>query len=812
MDDYADPNPKDVAPGGGGSIPLTSRPEGGHGGTAGVASNAGDDAFEGPRRRRRTSLAARGQPMVWLTGGMAGLAVVMIAGLLLLVIGYGFGTFWPAELVRVTHQPRGEQQPQTLVGEAFRDEPLSEVVARQDFDGDGTLDDDARYTRTLWRTGNGDITAGRFDWTDDPSIIGRELPEWFLSVERDEGGPAYGEIEAVAVEGRLIEGPAQAWAAFQEVFPKVRGLGRDLRGVKDELGELGERQREAQKRIDDAAVAAGEDPDPEAQQLAADAQAAGERELAELDAEQEELEARRAEIEESLGRFRAFLRTEDGQLVPADNTRRTRNVSARSALDAEAADRVAIVRFADFTAENSRPATADDAPMGLSSMADAAEGATLVGDPDGEAVPTIEWLDESGQIVGRYALPPRSLVVVADGAEVNAGRRVAVEPNAITIGQIVRAYPANQLGFFDKIGVYGSRWWEFLTDEPRDANQEGGVWPAIVGTVLLTFIMIVFAVPIGVVAAIYLREYATQGPLTSLVRISVNNLAGVPSIVYGVFGLGFFVYGVGGWVDGGAAGADVEPLGVNLWLLWIVVAIILVAAAIAVGTLATRGERGAATDSNSKLPLVLRFAAGVAWAASAAVVFYFVFARVPEAIFPGFFAEQAARGEPEFKEGTVLWASLTLALLTLPVVIVATEEALAAVPRSMREGSYACGASKWQTIQRIVLPRALPGIMTGAILAISRGAGEVAPIMLVGALKKAGTPINGEFPFVHVDQAFMHLGFHIFDLGFQSPDAEASRSMVYTTTLLLILIVLVLNLAAIFVRSRLRRAFAGGQF
>ena len=160
-----------------------------------------------------------------------------------------------------------------------------------------------------------------------------------------------------------------------------------------------------------------------------------------------------------------------------------------------------------------------------------------------------------------------------------------------------------------------------------------------------------------------------------------------------------------------------------------------------------------------------------------------------------------------------MWASLTLALLTLPVVIVATEEALSAVPNSMREGSYACGASKWQTIRRIVLPRAMPGIMTGMILAIARGAGEVAPLMLVGAVKLAPElPLDGVFPFLHGSRSFMHLGFHIYDVGFQSPNSEAARPMVFTTTLLLIAIVALLNITAIRLRSRLRRRYQVSQF
>jgi phosphate transport system permease protein len=297
----------------------------------------------------------------------------------------------------------------------------------------------------------------------------------------------------------------------------------------------------------------------------------------------------------------------------------------------------------------------------------------------------------------------------------------------LPLGQIVRAYPANQLGLGDKLALYASRWGEFLSDEPREANSEGGVYPAIFGTVVMTLIMSVLVVPFGVLAALYLREYARAGPMVSAVRISINNLAGVPSIVFGVFGLGFFSYIIGGAMD------------------------------------------------------------------------------------QAFFA--AKLPNPTYGTGGLLWASLTLALLTLPVVIVATEEALAAVPGSMREGSYACGATKWQTIQRIVLPRAMPGIMTGTILAMARGAGEVAPLMLVGAVKLAPElPIDGIPPYIHPERSFMHLGFHIYDLGFQSQNSEAAKPMVFTTTLLLILIITALNLAAIWLRTRLHRKFVANEF
>jgi phosphate transport system permease protein len=321
-------------------------------------------------------------------------------------------------------------------------------------------------------------------------------------------------------------------------------------------------------------------------------------------------------------------------------------------------------------------------------------------------------IDELSKENNRY----RVVLSVSDGREIE-----------IPLADVVRAYPANRLDFFGRTGVYLSRWFEFFTADPREANSEGGVFPAIFGTVVMTLIMSVMVVPFGVIAALYLREYAKAGRLVSIVRIAINNLAGVPSIVFGVFGLGFFSYFIGGTID--------------------------------------------AIFFESKLP------------------------------------------SPTFGTGGILWASLTLALMTLPVVIVSTEEALQAVPGSMREGSYACGASKWQTIKRIVLPRAMPGIMTGMILAMARGAGEVAPLMLVGAVKLAPElPIDGYFPYIHLERSFMHLGFHVYDVGFQSQNSEAAIPMVFTTTLLLIFIIVVLNITAIRLRNRFSRGFVTSQF
>jgi phosphate transport system permease protein len=299
-----------------------------------------------------------------------------------------------------------------------------------------------------------------------------------------------------------------------------------------------------------------------------------------------------------------------------------------------------------------------------------------------------------------------------------------VEGKQVTIPlqNIVRSYRANDLNILQKIGLYFERLWEFVSDEPREANTEGGIFPAIFGTVLMVIIMAILVTPFGVVAAVYLREYAKQGPLTRTIRIAVNNLAGVPSIVYGVFGLGFFVYFLGGNIDR---------------------------------------------------------------------LFY------PE-----------AAPAPVFGTPGILWSSLTLAILTVPVVIVATEEGLSRIPRSIREGSLALGATKAETLWRTVIPMATPAMMTGLILAVARAAGEVAPLMLVGVVKLAPSlALDSNAPFVHLERKFMHLGFHIYDVGFQSPNVEAARPLVYATALLLVVIIVALNLVAIYIRNRLREKY-----
>ena len=302
-------------------------------------------------------------------------------------------------------------------------------------------------------------------------------------------------------------------------------------------------------------------------------------------------------------------------------------------------------------------------------------------------------------------------------AETASGRVVRIELN-----NIVMASRNNAMGLFGKLGFYAHRIGDFLSGYPREANTEGGIFPAIFGTVTMVLIMSVLVTPFGVLAAIYLREYARQGTILKLIRVSVYNLAGVPSIVFGVFGLGFFVYLLGGSID---------------------------------------------------------------------ELFY------PERL-----------PAPTFGTPGLFWASLTLALLTLPVVIVSTEEGLARIPRTIREGSLALGATKWETLWKVVVPLSAPAMMTGLILAVARAAGEVAPLMLVGVVKLAPSlPVDGEFPYVHLERKIMHLGFHIYDVGFQSPNVEAARPLVYATALTLVLLILILNLSAIAIRNRLREKY-----
>jgi phosphate transport system permease protein len=337
--------------------------------------------------------------------------------------------------------------------------------------------------------------------------------------------------------------------------------------------------------------------------------------------------------------------------------------------------------------------------------------AKALGDRESQLVRSYEEAESRLRTLRAALARDAARIVLADGQRIE-----------VTLADAVRVWYPNDMTLAEKLGHYAGSVWIFLSEAPREANTEGGIFPAIFGTVMMVVLMSLLVTPFGVMAALYLREYARQGFLVRIIRIAVNNLAGVPSIVYGVFGLGFFVYLLGGAID---------------------------------------------------------------------QLFY------PETL-----------PAPTFGTPGLLWASLTLALLTVPVVIVSTEEGLTRIPRAVREGSLALGATKAETLFKVVLPMASPSILTGVILAIARAAGEVAPLMLVGVVKLAPSlPLDGEPPFLHLERKFMHLGFHIYDVGFQSPNVEAARPIVYATALLLVIIIVALNLTAIMLRSRLEARY-----
>ena len=335
-----------------------------------------------------------------------------------------------------------------------------------------------------------------------------------------------------------------------------------------------------------------------------------------------------------------------------------------------------------------------------------------------------EYELEKNQLDNELALTEQDIDDLRDklGKQALIMEDMSGEQVQLPIGQILRFWYPNQMSLSEKIAHWAHGVWLFLSDDPRESNSEGGVFPAIFGTVLLVLLMSIVVMPLGIIAAVYLHEYAKDNAFTRLIRVAVINLAGVPSIVYGVFGLGFFVYTIGGTID--------------------------------------------------------------KW----------------------FFAENLPT--PTFGTPGLLWSALTLAVLTLPVVIVATEEGLTRIPNSIRHGSLALGATQFETVWRIVLPMASPAMITGLILAIARAAGEVAPLMLVGVVKLASNlPVDNQFPYLHLERKFMHLGFHIYDLGFQTTNIEAARPLVYATAFLLVMVIVLLNLTAISIRNNLREKY-----
>jgi len=530
-----------------------------------------------------------GQAMTWLCGGALAFNLLLVIGIMGLLAWHGLGYFWQKDLVELKLKDGTR-----LLAEVWEIEQVVEAP------GQPALD------RMRLKIANRDVGGLDFAWIDAVNVASRSLPAEAVLLERLEWGNFHGYMEELRDGGKVLaRGPEATWKAFHELHEKKAGQREQVEDL--EKGEIGDvNYAIEQLRLDRRALDFENLAPAEKQRRAAGL----DRELAEREAEYEQLASHLFKLREELEKGTLVMRSVDGQT------------------------------------------------------------------------------------------------------------------KEMPVAMVVRAVRPNDMGVLGKTGLYLSRGWEFITADPRESNTEGGIFPAIFGTVMMVFIMSFAVAPLGVLAALYLREYARQGPLVRMVRIAVNNLAGVPSIVFGMFGLGFFVYLVGGSIDR---------------------------------------------------------------------LFY------PEAL-----------PTPTFGTGGIFWASLTLALLTVPVVIVAAEEGLAAVPRIVREGSLALGATKFETIWRVVIPAAAPGILTGMILAMARAAGEVAPLMIVGMVKLAPSlPIDGRPPFVHLERKFMHLGFHIYDVGFQSPNVEATTPLVFATALLLIAVMTGMNIVAIMLRNHLRRKYAG---
>jgi ABC-type phosphate transport system permease subunit len=795
------------------------------------------------RRKPKNSLSAHGEPMVWATGGALSLCLFMIIGLLGLVLWQGLSSFWPRPVVNIT-----TTDGQAVMGTQTREESYLYTAP-----GENPEDGGVWMSRRLIRTGNFDISNTHFRWVSAHEVAEESKPEWAMVVERYEWGRFYGmplssirrqarvrseqeihleqiveliddyqmanagniperltEIRNAALEsmkelglrqsreyllespqlpglkigfvlqdGQVIssqdydsasiiigteiraEGPDAAWDQFREDFDEVHARSLELMQLqKDEIGEINARLESARIQLRSLAFEHGSEIETMVKELAR---------------EQETL----FQLSRLRTKWDSMLLVAGEAMTGLEGGAEEFRNWARTRLDEIDSE---IERLENAQAEGKRRiAEVYGSRVGERAM----ELLMVQHQAQRDNVRVMEEIEELREENRGFAL----LMETAGGVE-----------KEIALSDIVRVFPANQLSFLGKTRVYLSRWKEYLTQDPREANSEGGVYPAIIGTVVMTLLMAFAVVPFGVIAALYLREYAKAGAVVSAIRIAINNLAGVPSIVFGVFGLGFFCYLVGGYVDGGPT----IELPKASWFALLGGVVAIGAAGMVLLLVSGRDRPGRTPSKHRKL---LRWISIFLWLLSSLGVVILV-ATTP--FFDGFY--RASLPNPTFGKGALIWASFTLALLTLPVVIVATEEALSAVPNSMREGSYACGASKWQTIKRIVLPRAMPGIMTGMILAMARGAGEVAPLMLVGAVKLAPElPIAATPPF-GLNRSFMHLGFHIYDLGFQSQNSEAAKPMVFTTTLLLVTLIAFLNILAVWLRNRLRKKFKGSVF
>lgn len=729
------------------------------------------------RHRRRTPFSARAEPRVWLMGSSIVISLALIVFMVVLIVGRGVATFWPRPIEEL-HMTDGT----VMLGVPFGDEaydPADDAEAEQMSQarasgtglGDQAWANDGRPIRRRFFVGNRDLGQESFRWVPLWQVESIDRPEEVVLIEREDWGPFLGRLEGVSHQRAVSDSDA---SSEQQSTWLAQGEEASLRQIHEERVKAASRWHRRDEL--NLSVMPG---------LQSRIRLLGWREQGAVIEHERTVSGSHSSVPLALwlvmligAGLSVFGAVRFGRGV-----RHGSPVWRRMSVPACWVLAILLALATYLERPGSRP---DISAEELARIQ--AETESRIADLRAEQESALAELKE---------LRARDAEVRVVAVEPTRGRISATSQSQpdepMQLSQVVRVVEANRLGLGGKLGVYFDRWWEYLSQSPRDGSAAGGVFPVIVGTVTLTLLLTISVVPLGVIAALHLREYARQGLVTSIIRIAINNLAGVPSIVYGMFGLGFFCYILGGYIDAGPNRA----MGYGRW--WLLLGVISV---LAIGAIGVTGllRRTSVTDRKRRG----RWVGLVAFAGWATAVSLAGWAIAATPYFHGFF-ENKLPEQPTFGGRGILWASLTLALLTLPVVIVATEEAIAAVPGSMREGSYGCGASKWQTIRRIVLPSAMPGIMTGAILAMARGAGEVAPLMLVGAVNLApALPVSTEAPFLHGDRTFMHLGFHIYTLGFQNPDSEATEPLVWTTTLLLLVIVFVLNLAAIILRARLR--------
>jgi ABC-type phosphate transport system permease subunit len=736
--------------------------------------------------------------MIWLTGGMFAIACLMILCLLGFVLYQGLATLWPRNYLLV-----GMLDGELAAGEYL--ERRSYVLSQQNLkdlgpksraEAEGLLGQQSEVTSHQWylRTGNYEVTNRHFQFVPEVSMASDAplYPPDIWLLERRQWGNLYGFPKRFSWD---IDSRTTSMQAVHEAMKETAKISHRMEAAKRELEHLD--RRLANARLSVRQVELSEDSD--LQKVTEDVLAAAMNETS-VDPSMESrflpviqsVSQRAKDALMHLAREAIEVQAEQVHINEELATLEQEIQSRSIVMQLPVLDSIGSISVSKNALTSSKTCPEELHPLlGLEGIpsdytmraAAIAEHQFLVALQRSETQPTYVW----------FHTDPASDTATVYG----------LREHTVLVADIVRLIAPNQLSFLGKLGVYADRWTEFLFGQPREAGVEGGVFPAIWGTIVMTLIMSMVVMPFGVLAALYMREYARGGWLLSAIRISINNLAGVPSIVYGVFGLSFFCYTIGGYIDGGPVKAGFTPWPEATWFS--ALALFAIVGLIAFTLSFLTGQNA---EKNSFWLRWLSLGSGLLWIATLVGVVILLI-KIP--MFRGFYEAQLPN--PTFGKGCLLWAACTLALLTLPVVIVATEEALAAVPNSLREGSYACGAGKWQTIERIVLPYARPGIITGFILAMARGAGEVAPMMLVGAIPlTTDLPLDLEFPFLHGSRSFMHLGFQIYALGFQSQNSEAAKPMVFTATLLLLTIVTLLNLTAIWLRARLRKRFQSSQF